>query len=698
MAAVPRRAGRPPARPCWSSRTCTGPTTRCCASSSCSARPRGTCRCCCSCTARPELVDRDPSWAGTITGSLTITLPPLRDTGHRRRCTRTCSARRRSPPTCSSPLVELADGNPLYAHEYVRMLIEQGALRQSGRGWSLATHLEPADAGQRPRGHRQPGRPARRRPTARCCRPPPWWACSSGRARSPPRWAARSSRSSGRCAGWSSATSCTSSRTSTMAGQPEYRFRHVLVRDVCYQRLPRTERVARHERTADWLDALSREPRHRPGRGARPPPLGRARDRPHARRGHRPVRPGRPRRAAPGRPAGVRAARPGRRRRRTSGRALRRCADDDADPVDRLRLELLATEIAFYRDGTRSSPAAGPTSSPRSPTGCYAGRRRGLRGPGLDAARPGGLAARRPARRAVLPGPRGRAVRRRCRTRRRRPTRTPSWAGCTCSTTSATRRSRRPARRRRSRSGWATSRRQTNARITVGDGPLPGRRPGRPGRAVRRHRLLPHPAAARAAPGGAEPRLRAARGGRLDPLRRAARRGRHGRPGWAHAGHRLLRRGDARLLRAAISPSCSTAADAFVDTPDGRWDMQVRGLRACLRVLRDEPVPRAGRRRRRRRTRWRPARGSGFHRLRWTTLGLGALCRALQGRRDEAAELLDELATSWSAVPRAGQRRVDRRGRVRRRAVRAGRVGAGARACSTGSGTAPRGPRRRCAP
>jgi hypothetical protein len=45
--------------------------------------------------------------------------------------------------------------------------------------------------------------------------------------------------------------------SSTMAGQLEYRFRHVLVRDVCYQRLPRAERVARHQRTADWLQALS---------------------------------------------------------------------------------------------------------------------------------------------------------------------------------------------------------------------------------------------------------------------------------------------------------------------------------------------------------------------------------------------------------------------------------------------------------
>jgi hypothetical protein len=43
--------------------------------------------------------------------------------------------------------------------------------------------------------------------------------------------------------------------TSTMADEPEFRFRHVLVSDVCYERLPRAERVARHVRTADWLDA-----------------------------------------------------------------------------------------------------------------------------------------------------------------------------------------------------------------------------------------------------------------------------------------------------------------------------------------------------------------------------------------------------------------------------------------------------------
>ena len=43
---------------------------------------------------------------------------------------------------------------------------------------------------------------------------------------------------------------------STMAGQTEYRFRHVLVRDVCYQRLPRGARVSLHQRTADWLERI----------------------------------------------------------------------------------------------------------------------------------------------------------------------------------------------------------------------------------------------------------------------------------------------------------------------------------------------------------------------------------------------------------------------------------------------------------
>src|SRR3712207_1783999 len=45
------------------------------------------------------------------------------------------------------------------------------------------------------------------------------------------------------------------------------------------------------------------------------------------------------------------------------------------------------------------------------------------------------------------------------------------------------------------------------------------------------------------------------------------------------------------------------------------------------------------------------ARDSGFRRLHWTACAMGALCRALQGRPEEAGELLDELVRSWRTVP-----------------------------------------------
>jgi class 3 adenylate cyclase len=41
---------------------------------------------------------------------------------------------------------------------------------------------------------------------------------------------------------------------STVAGQPEYRFRHTPMRELCYDRIPRAELVTRHQRIGDWLE------------------------------------------------------------------------------------------------------------------------------------------------------------------------------------------------------------------------------------------------------------------------------------------------------------------------------------------------------------------------------------------------------------------------------------------------------------
>ena len=45
--------------------------------------------------------------------------------------------------------------------------------------------------------------------------------------------------------------------TSSVEGEPEYRFRHLLVRDVAYEQLPRARRAESHRRAAEWLESLS---------------------------------------------------------------------------------------------------------------------------------------------------------------------------------------------------------------------------------------------------------------------------------------------------------------------------------------------------------------------------------------------------------------------------------------------------------
>jgi hypothetical protein len=41
-----------------------------------------------------------------------------------------------------------------------------------------------------------------------------------------------------------------------VGGGEGYRFRHILVREAAYRRLPKSERAELHERYADWLESL----------------------------------------------------------------------------------------------------------------------------------------------------------------------------------------------------------------------------------------------------------------------------------------------------------------------------------------------------------------------------------------------------------------------------------------------------------
>src|SRR5205823_3944171 len=48
-------------------------------------------------------------------------------------------------------------------------------------------------------------------------------------------------------------------RTSSMEGEAEYSFWHLLVRDVCYAQIPRAARVTRHRAAAAWIERKAGE-------------------------------------------------------------------------------------------------------------------------------------------------------------------------------------------------------------------------------------------------------------------------------------------------------------------------------------------------------------------------------------------------------------------------------------------------------
>ena len=51
-------------------------------------------------------------------------------------------------------------------------------------------------------------------------------------------------------------------RRSSVAGETEYAFRHVLVRDVAYGQIPRAGAAEKHRRAAEWIEALGRPEDH----------------------------------------------------------------------------------------------------------------------------------------------------------------------------------------------------------------------------------------------------------------------------------------------------------------------------------------------------------------------------------------------------------------------------------------------------
>jgi class 3 adenylate cyclase/tetratricopeptide (TPR) repeat protein len=209
------------------------------------------------CTARPDLFERSPAWAASAGNATRVNLSPLTldDTA---RLISVLLDHAALPADVQSLLLERAGGNPLYAEEFVRMLKDRGLLVRTGSTWEL---VEGADV--RFPDSIQSLIAARLDTLAPAHKAVLQDASVIGKVF----WAGGvAAMGSGDDVSVGEALDELSSKelvrlapASTIQGEVEYAFWHVLVRDVCYAQIPRASRAAKHRAAALWIERVAAE-------------------------------------------------------------------------------------------------------------------------------------------------------------------------------------------------------------------------------------------------------------------------------------------------------------------------------------------------------------------------------------------------------------------------------------------------------
>lgn len=92
------------------------------------------------CVARPELLEIRPDWTGEKHAATLIAIEPLGDADCRELIANMLD-RVPLPPAAEARIAEAAEGNPLFAEEFVAMLVEDSLLTREGDHWVAASNL-----------------------------------------------------------------------------------------------------------------------------------------------------------------------------------------------------------------------------------------------------------------------------------------------------------------------------------------------------------------------------------------------------------------------------------------------------------------------------------------------------------------------------------------------------------------------------
>jgi len=208
------------------------------------------------CSARPELLERRPAWGGGKLNATTLALAPLPPEDSAR-LVATLLEQPLLPAELQHALLGRAEGNPLYAEQYVRMLADRGFLVRGTGGWELAGtgELPMPESLQGIIAARLDGLPATEKHLLQDAAVigKVFWAGALGRGQDELRDVTDQLHALER-KGF-----VRRERRSSVADETEYAFGHALVRDVAYGQIPRIERARKHRAAAEWIEELSVE-------------------------------------------------------------------------------------------------------------------------------------------------------------------------------------------------------------------------------------------------------------------------------------------------------------------------------------------------------------------------------------------------------------------------------------------------------
>jgi hypothetical protein len=197
--------------------------------------------------ARPELLDRRAGWGGGKPNAVTLSLSPLSDE-ETARIVSGVLERSVLPAETQQTLLVRAGGNPLYAEQYAHMLAERGEIEgdvpETVHG-IIAARLDLLSAEEK------------RLLQDAAVIGKTFWVGALAAMTGLERWSLEE-----RMHALERREFVQRARRSSLSGETELLFRHVLVRDVAYGQIPRAVRAEKHRRAAEWIETLARPDAH----------------------------------------------------------------------------------------------------------------------------------------------------------------------------------------------------------------------------------------------------------------------------------------------------------------------------------------------------------------------------------------------------------------------------------------------------